>query len=200
MAKKILEEKGATSSFKEYNPTYAEAIEAIRILREMKNDSSLKQHYKLKIAAIEAIVKLKFVEQEIEEISAEDERIKEYRSKNSELIEEYVELDANGSAVIYLDRECETVRPAGSKEEGNIFIKYIKPKEEYLEAKKKLEEEYKDALDASKEKPKLLSEQNKKQIDLSSINLPFIGKEYPKEIDGRYLYVLLTFGIADLKE
>ena len=199
--KKEKEKTPVANPFVDYKPTHQEVREAMNVFQDIINDGSLKQHYKLRLVAVEAKVKLKPILEKIKEVSTPLDRYKEYQDKQGELLNKHIELDASGSVVLYQDPKCEVMVPPGSDVKSFRFLNYITSKEEYEEAFEKLKKEYKDAIDVENGRPALVEKLLSQEVDLSEYKLTKLGQEYPeKTLDGRFLSTLLLFGIIEPKE
>ena len=192
------ENKGA---FNGYIPTYQDASELLSVLNELKSDPVANNFYKLKLACIDAMVKLKPIVAQVEELSKPSDRYIDYIKDKNVLFDQYAEKEGgkeDGSPVMYKDMECtERVQP-----NDNIRVMFynFKGKDDEVDEKHKvIKEKYKDAIATEGDREKTRGELLKSVLP-EDFKLQHVGEDYPTNLPMRYLYSFLIFGIVSPKE
>lgn len=194
MAKKTTTE--AKSSFA-IKTTYKDAVELQSVLNELKSDPIANNFYKLKLACIDAMIKVKPLVAQVEELGKPSETYISYIKERNTLFEQYAEKEGD-SPIMYKDSSCtERVQPNDSV---RVMYFNFKDKEDEVDEKHKtLKEKYKDAIAAEDDREKTREELLKSDLP-ESFKLNRVGEDYPANLPMRYLYPFLIFGIIDPKE
>lgn len=182
-------------------PTYQDAIELHSVLNDLKSDPVANNFYKLKLASIDALIKVKPIVAQVDELGKPSEKYIDYMKERNMLFEQYAEKEGgkdNGAPILYKDREC-TERVQPNDNVRMMFYNFKDNEDEVDEKHQAIKEKYKDAIAAEEDRDatrvKLL-----KSVLPEDFKLQHVGEDYPTNLPMRYLYPFLLFGIVSPKE
>lgn len=178
--------------------TYQDALDLNSALQELKVDPVANNYYKLKLACINAIVKLKPIVAQINELNAPAERYLEYQQRRTELFERYAERGSNGEVIYYKDMAC-SQRLLSGEQVSVVFYNFKEKVDEVEKQGRLLMEEYSDAIAAEQDriptKERLLASQLPNDVSFISA-----GTDYPEHLPMKFMLPLLVCGIITEKE
>lgn len=191
MSKQKKEEKSSI-----YHPTYQDAIDLNNVLIEMKTDPVANNFYKLKLSCIDALIQLKPIVAQVDELAKPSDTYLEYAKERNTLFISYAEKEGD-SPVLYKDSRC-TSRLEQGEHAHVVFYNFLGKDDEVDKKHKVLIEKYQGAIDVEADRDKTKEKLLSSNIP-DNLKLKHIGEDYPNNLPMKYLYSFMIFGIVSEK-
>jgi hypothetical protein len=181
--------------------TYGDALELNEVLTDLKSDPIVNNFYKLKLAGIDAIIKLKPIVAQVKELEKPSDDYVNYIKERNDLYGRYAEKEGgkeDGAPVLYKDATC-TEKVQHNDSVRYYFYNFGDKQDVVNEQHKVLQERYKNAIASEEDRENTRIELLKSELP-NDFHLQQVGGDYPTNLPMRYLYQFLTFGIVTAKE